>query len=394
MKYLFGDSTESSLERDFLGLFDYFLDVCIESVKLENMVFGLKDDSRKREELKDSVLKEMDSFQLIVDKAISGAVLKSKEKERISHYADKSKHFLEKFIIEGKREFSDDIKKELTELNDKIEETNESTRVTLEPFFMKDPISIINKKYTISTMDEGYSANVVVEYEGDISCVFDIGIQDLDFWKKHLKGVDFLRGVSIPTKMKKPLLKKELEPDYVSLDYYYLTDIVLSGTQLEAVFNKNLSINSERFRLKTNLDGADVDVYHAEENGMERNIKVSQELKNVLNTSKLCEIGEILGKMTEGLYTKRKTLDGAYLMGIDVLDKSLVFDLTKRIAEIFAPMVSEIKKRSPSDGELSLKEEDNTGKRKEIYLKKTQIKEKLIAIDAKGSQIIETLGMD
>ena len=146
--------------------------------------------------------------------------------------------------------------------------------------------------------------------------------------------------------------------------------------------------------MKINLDGVDVDVYHAEENGMERNIKVSPELKSALNISKLCEMGEILGKMTEGLYTKRETLEGTYLMGIDVLGKTLVFDLTKRIAEIFAPIISEIEKRSPSDEELSLKEEDKTGKRGEIYLKKTHIKEKLRAIDAKGSQLLEILGID
>ena len=394
MKYLFGDSTESPLKRDFLELLDYFLDTGIETVKLENTVFGLKDDIRERRRLKNSVLEEMDNFQATIDEAISGAVSKSNEKEKLSHYADKSKHFLEKFVIEGKREFSDDIHRELTEIDEKIKETNEANRLTLEPFFMKGPIPVTNKKYTLKATKEGYFAKVVVEYEGDISCVFGINTSSLEFWKKPVKGVDFLRGVSIPIKMKKPLLKKELEPDYVNIDYFNLTDLVLSGNRLEVVFRKSLNINSERFRLKMNLDGVEVDVYHAEENSVERNIKASPELKSALNTSKLCEMGEILDKMTTGLYTKRNRLEGVYLIGIDVIEETLIFDLMERLAEVFAPMVSEIEKHSPSDGELSLKVEDKTGKRGEIYLKKTQIREKLGAIEDKGSQILEILGID
>jgi len=151
----------------------------------------------------------MDSFQSTIDEAISGAVSKSKEKEKISHYADKSKHFLEKFVIEGKKDFSDDIHREIAQLDAKIKETKQENRKTLESFFMKDPVPITNKKYTLKATKEGYSAKVVVEYEGDISCVFGINTSSLEFWKKHVKGVNFLRGVSIPVRMKKPLLKKQ-----------------------------------------------------------------------------------------------------------------------------------------------------------------------------------------
>ena len=364
------------------------------AVELENTVFGLQDDIREQRRLKNSVLEEMEIFHSTIDKAISGAVSKSKEKEKLSHYADKSKHFLEKFVIEGKKEYSNDIHKEIAQLDMKIEETKQENRNTLDPFFMKDPVPIINKTYTLKAMKEGYSAKVVVEYEGDISCVFGINTSNLEFWKKHVKCVNFQRGTGIPVRMKKPLLKKELEPDYVSIDYYYLTDLVLSGNRLEVVFRKTLNANSERFRLKINLDGVDVDVYHATDNGVERNIKADPELAKALKTSELLGIGELLGNMTEGLYTKREKLERVYLMGIDVLGENLVFDLMQKTAEVLAPTVSEIMEHTPSDEELSLKMEDDAGKRGEIYLKKAHLREKLGGIGEKGDRLFGILGID
>ncbi len=393
MKYLYGDSTEAPLKKDFLGLLDNFLDTGIEAIKLENTVFELKEDIRERRRLKNSVLEEMDSFRSTIDGAISGAVSKSKEKERMLLYAEKSKHFLEKFVIDGKKDFTDDMHREITQFDEKIKEVHEASIKTLEPFFMNDPVPIINKTYTLKAMKEGYSAKVVVEYEGDISCIFGISTSGLEFWKKHVKGVDFQRGISIPARMKKPLLKKQSEPDYLSIDYYYLTDLALSGNRLEVVFRKGLNINSERFRLKINLDGIDVDVYYAEENSVEKNVRATPELETALKTAQLVELGEILEKMTAGLYNKRQTLEGTYLMGIDVFEENIVFELMERIAEVLAPTVSEIKKHTPSDEELSLKAEDDSGKRGEIYLKKADLREKLGKIGEKGARLLGILGI-
>jgi len=74
-----------------------------------------------------------------------------------------------------------------------------------------------------------------------------------------------------------------------------------------------------------------------------------------------------------------------------VFEENIVFELMQEVAEIFAPTVAEIKKHSPSERELSLKAEDDTGKRSEIYLKKSQVREKLEAIKEKGDRLFEIL---
>ncbi|MCZ7372105.1 MAG: hypothetical protein O8C60_00340 [Candidatus Methanoperedens sp.] len=125
MKYLYGDSTELPLQRDFLGLLDNYIDISVKSITIENAVFDLKETIKDRRGLKNSVLDEMDNFVLTVETAISGAVSRSKEQEMIVKYADKSKDFLKKFIEDGKTKFSEEIFREINEFEKKVKENDE-----------------------------------------------------------------------------------------------------------------------------------------------------------------------------------------------------------------------------------------------------------------------------
>ncbi len=394
MKYLYGDSTEFPLQKDFLGLLDNYVDTSIKSITLENTIFSLNEDIKDRRRLKNSVLDEMDSFFTTIENAIAGAVARSKEQETILKYAEKSKEFLKNFIEEGKAKFSEEIIREIEELEKNVDESIEENKKMLELFFVPDPIPIANKKYTLKAMEEGYFAKIQIDCDGEISTVFEIASSELPFWKGHVKAHDFVRGVEIPAKLKKPFLKKELMPDIVGMDNYILGDLVLSGNELEIVFRKRLDTSAERFRLKMNFgDEFAVEVYHAEENEVEKNIQVVPELKSALNIFKLRELGEKIVERTNALYPKKHRLESIYLSGKDVLEENLVFELMQKVAELFAPTVAEIKKHSPSAEELSLKAEDDTGVRSEIYLKKSTVKEKLTAINEKGDKLLEILSV-
>ncbi len=394
MKYLYGDSTEFPLQKDFLGQLDNYVDTSIKSITLENKIFSLNEDIKDKRRLKNSVLDEMDSFLITVESAIADAVAGSKEQETILKYAEKSKEFLKKFIEEGKAKFSDEIFREIEELEKNVYEAVEENRKTLELFFISDPIPIVNKKYTLKARDEGYFAKIQIDCDGEISSIFEIASSELPFWKSQVKAYDFVKGIEIPAKMKKPFLKKELAPDMVGIDNYLLGDLVLSGEELEIVFRKRLDTSAERFRLKMNFgDEFAVEVYRAEENGVEKNVQVVPELKSALNIFKLRELGEKTIEHINALYTKKHRLESIYLGGKDVLEENLVFELMQKVADLFSPTVAEIKKHSPSAEELSLKAEDETGERSEIYLKKTTVKDKLIAIKEKGDKLFEILGV-
>jgi len=392
MKYLYGDSTEFQMQIDFLRLLNNFVETSVKTIKLENAVFDLKETIMDRRRLKNSVIDEMDNFTLTVENAIAGAVSRSKEQETIVKYAEKSKEFLKKFIDDGKTNFTDEIFQEIAQFEQKIEDADEGNIKTLESFFIYDPLPIIGTIYTIKAAEKGFSARVQVDSEDNISCIFDIASSELPFWKGNVRVRDFVKGVEIPARMKKPFLKKELVPDIVNIDDFLLGDLILSDKELEVVFRKRSDTNAQRFRLKMNLKGEfSVDVSHAEENGMEKSINAVPELKNELNILRLQELREKIVEKTNYLYPKKQKLKTILVKDRDVFEENLVYDLMQRVAQIFAPTVAEIKKRSPSNEELSLKSEDESGKRNEIYLKKSEVKEKLTAINEKGARLLDIL---
>jgi len=392
MKYLYGDSTEFQMQIDFLRLLNNFVETSVKTIKLENAVFDLKETIKDRRRLKNSVIDEMDNFTMTVENAIVGAVSRSKEQETIVKYAQKSKEFLKKFIEDGKTNFTNEIFQEIAQFEKKIEEADEGNRKTLETFFIYDPIPIIFQIYTIKAVEKGFSARVQVDSEEGISCIFDIPCSESPFWKGNVRVRDFVKGVEIPARMKKPFLKKELVPDIVNIDDFLLGDLILSDKELEVVFRKRSDTNAQRFRLKMNLKGEfSVDVSHAEENDVEKSINAVPELKNELNILRLQELGEKIVEKTNYLYPKKQTLKTITLKEKDIFHENLVYDLLQNVAKILSPTVAEIKKRSPSTMELSLKSEDESGKRNEIYLKKSEVKEKLNAIEEKGAKLLEIL---
>ncbi len=394
MKYLYADSSEFPLQEDFLALLDNFIETSVKTISVENTVFDLKEKVRDRRRIKNSVLDEMNNFLSTVDKSITESVEKSKEKEAITQYADKSRSFLKQFIEEGRIKFSDEIFHEISGFEEQINAADEENRKTLETFFINDPVPVISKKYTLNATKKGYSVKVLVDYEGDISIDYEINPFEQPFWDSHVKARDFIKDIDIPAKMKKPLLKKELEPEIINIEDYHLTDLVNSGTDLEVVFRKKFGITSERVRIKKGgTDDSELHVYYAEENAVEKDILAVPELENELNTNKIDELTEKIIAQVNTLYSTKQHLVSIKLKDNDVFEEDRLFDLMQEVAAIFAPTVEEINKHNASKEELSLKIEDDTGKRSEIYLRKSKIKEKLLPIKEKGDRLYEILAV-
>jgi hypothetical protein len=394
MKFLFGDSTEFRMQIDFLRLLNNFVETSVKTIRFENAVFDLKETIMDRRRFKNSFNDEMDKLLLTIENAVEDAVKGSKEHEILAKYADKSKEFLKTFIEESKTKFSNEISKEISQFEKKIEEADEENRKLLETFFIYDPLPINNKKYTARIIEIGYSAKVQVECADGISCLFYIASSESPFWKYHVRTRDFVKGIEIPSRMKKPFLKKEPVPDIVSMDDFLLCNLNLSDKELEVVFRRKPDVKAEQFRLKMIFNEEfSVEVYHSGENEVEKNIIAVPELKNELNISRLQELGRKILEQTDNLYPKKQRLETILLEDKDVFKEKLVFGLMQKVAEIFAPTVSEIIKRSPSGEELSLKSEDEHGTRHEIYLKRSEVKEKLDAINEKGEKLFEILGL-
>ena len=136
-----------------------------------------------------------------------------------------------------------------------------------------------------------------------------------------------------------------------------------------------------------------IEVYHADEKEVEKYIQAVPAMNAALNVPKLREFGEKVIARVNTLYPKKRSMESLLFNQKDVFEENLIFELLEKVAEIYAPTIALIRKNSPSAEELSLKVEDDSGKRSEIYLKKSRVKEKLSVLKDKGDVLLKLLDM-
>jgi hypothetical protein len=81
------------------------------------------------------------------------------------------------------------------------------------------------------------------------------------------------------------------------------------------------------------------------------------------------------------------------LVGDDVAENDLGARVVALVVHAIAPTVSEVARRSPNAHELSLKVENDSGRREEIYLRKAQLVSALSAVTPKERVVFDPLGL-
>lgn len=392
MRYLFGDSTESNIERNYLELLENFVGTSIETIGLDNEILVLKGHIDNRNKLKKCVFDNMANFTSLIDKTISNSSIERKDDDMFVQCSERSKELLTVSIDNCKAKFADEISQEILPYQGKISEIEDKNKKMLEPFLIQDPIPIISKKYTIKAIKDDYSAKVQINCTGNISYIFSVASSDISFWDSHVRVSDFVRGLKISIGMKKSFLKKDLVPNFINFDDYLLSDAEFSEEGIEAIFRESLDTALGQIRLKVNLiNDVPIEVYYTEEDGLERNIVDIPELRDSLNIPGLNMLEKGIVDQANDFYFKRRSLLEIYLDNIDVIKEGQIFELMLKIADIYTPILMEIKSHSPHNEELSLKIEDDGGKRTEIYVKKSHIREKLSVLNEKGDKLSNKL---
>jgi hypothetical protein len=91
--------------------------------------------------------------------------------------------------------------------------------------------------------------------------------------------------------------------------------------------------------------------------------------------------------------TRKKRLVRLTLAGEDVFEANLGTQVVGLVVGVIAPVVAEIARRSPNAHELSLKMENDAGRREEIYLRKAQLISSLASVAPKARRVFDPLGL-
>jgi hypothetical protein len=194
--------------------------------------------------------------------------------------------------------------------------------------------------------------------------------------------------VNLPVGLKRSLFKRTVSHELVSLDDYYLGGFDLADETVELKLRRKPDQkDSLVFELRHTDAGFYAEVLHPDDPD-------AASLEPVLDQAAATELerfSTLLRSACGAVVARRSRVLGVTLNGQDVFENGLVTQLLSTIVKIITPTVAEISRRSGSPAELTLKTEDDDGKRQEIYVKKAELFAKLAEVPPKAKPLFEPL---
>jgi hypothetical protein len=395
VKYLYGDSTEFPLHQDFLSTLRSFVSLSEQALPLERSILDAEKTVEKLESDKQMRLQDIEAFKERILHFLEDALASSESRDVLEGYAVEIKDFVNRTLEVGMKKYVYTATYEIKRQRDEIFESEERMRSLFEDFLKNDPIVLREHCIELSRVGEHYRATLRAFCDHGISYQFELDTGSAGFWSVLRRTVEFKRDVSVPIGMKKPLLKKELVPNYVNLNDYVLTDLRIHLQRVEMILKRQISAEKEYFKMSLNCEEKrfSAQIAYVDREGREHNLLEVEELKAAVDMKSLEALGGRVLAKAEELMERKGRLLSLNLEGEEVIERRLVQKLLVVMAQTYQPLISEIRKRSLSESELILKVQDESGERREMYLNRSELAESLSSLGAGGGEVLRALGI-
>lgn len=377
MKYIYQDSTELPVQRDFIEDLRTFLDITSRVIPLENSIIEIK--CKQKEALHE---------------------LKSKI-EGMNYFEEKLETLLRKLVNEvdiediipctnailqtcsenlGKRR--EILKAEYTKIeNGTPEEYKKIEENILEVLsrFLITGVYGAEKRFELSSNTNGISG----EMEGWVS-----GLQyhyTLTFTEETLTVEKLLGSLSLPGWARAGILRKEEK-----IKMQNLSEFLVTFLEHDTQKNVRIALENKKANRKFRIEGGEHRYFVYED---DKEITSDKELGDFIDMGNLARIPE---KVQDYFRANIQTynLSKVLLDEEDAISTNQIFDCLKVIAEQYGVIVQECLAKGHNKEEITIKMEEADGTRTEKYITKTEIYTQLAEIGSEGIEIAGILGVD
>jgi len=392
MRYLYGDSTPFPYEFDFLLTLGAFMTAATRVVQLEaeaqHQARELASLSHARAQGVEATEAIHQALQLAINQIVSH------DAHPAAHdYARKIREYSARAVHElrgGDKNTSDREGQQLAADN---ERRSGETRHHLDQFFKVAVLPILSSRVSVKLLEGGarYEIGVVFRNPGEIITSFVLSTARHPAWGAPRRVADFSAGFDLMIGAKKSFFKGAVTPELIHLDEYVVTRADVHDRGCEIAIKKKLE-QKEAFVFK--VTKTDKSISGEVDRLDDPN---SRSLSPVLDPQEIAKVEElsyaIRNSLTQ-LFGDRESVVRVELDGKDIYKNRISHALVVRLVKTFAPIVEEIAGRSPSQQELSLKLENDQGKREELYLRRDELVRTLQPLNADGRLVFAPLGLD
>jgi hypothetical protein len=390
MRYLYGDSVPFQLQYNFLTTLETFVTCAAQAVQRQFEIQQLMATAGEATAARTKSLEELEAFH----RSVMGAVRSCAT--RITHpiaadYTRQVQEYAVRIVEEHRRNHLQATEREQLHAQGDIERRRAEVRAALETFLISARIPTVESRIAMRLENGHNEFTAVFTNPLKIVTSFKLSTEQVPAWHTPRRVSDFAQGVDIQIGVKRSWITRKVQPEVVELD-----DFIISGFEL--------SIDAAQIRLRKRPDLRDALVFrirridgelHAEVQRLEEEAagEGPPSAPDAPDRVQLERLWQLLRAAVNDLLFSKERLLSVELDGVDVFENDQVLPFVHRLIKMFAPIVQEISRRSPSSLELSLKTEDDHGRREEIYLRKQELLSKLQPLSANARAVFAPLAL-
>jgi len=377
MKYIYQDSTELPVQRDFTEDLRTFLDITSQVIPLENSIIEIKCKQKEAlHELK-SRIEGMNNFEKKLETLLRKLVNEIDVEDVIpctnailqtcSENLGKRREILKAEYVNIENGTPDEYKKIEERILDVLSR------------FLIAGVYGAEKRFELSSNTNDISG----EMEGWVS-----GLQyryTLTFTEENLTVEKLLGSLSLPGWARAGILRKEEK-----IKMYNLSDFLITFLEYDTQKNVRISLENKKANRKFRIEGGDHRYFVYED---DKEITSDKELGDFIDMENLARIPEKIQayfRTSVSTYNLSKIL----LDEEDAVSTNQIFDCLKVIAEQYGVIVQECLAKGHNKEEITIKMEEADGTRTEKYITKTEIYAQLAEVGSEGIEIAGILGVD
>lgn len=383
MKYLYQDSVELPVERDFILDLTDLLKLTVAVYPLENGIISANKEIESESLAKDRKVARLEAFEsgvgmqlgeMIADDATCEMrICKDATSEACTTCADQQRAKIES-----------DFDVSFNDLTGKIDHNSEEMRKILSPF-LESGVYGTRQRYSL-TSEGGSTLRGEFEAEVDgLSFAYELEFKE-PVLVKQLVGV-----FSVPIPGKSGIFRKEDVLKMLDISNHRLVGVEYTDEHIIAEFKDRKGEKAVRIEMQHATNNYSVVYGDAEP----INLTKDESILEVIDSAEVTYLmQEVIGCIRDTPKRRVSMLKTMMFDGVDVIEESIIFDSLKVVFAKYGKIASECIAHGAAKDELVIKIESDSGARSEKYMPISTIESCLSEIGEKGIELAGVFGLD
>jgi hypothetical protein len=389
MRYLYGDSAPFPLQYNFLQTLEAFVAAAARAAQLDAEARHGQEAIAEATVTRGRAVAALEGFHQTIIHALEQSGAKSSEPQ-VQDYIRALTETASRIVDSAKSSAVAAAEREQATARVEVDRRKNDIRAALQQFLTVGRLPVLESRVGMGLIDGRNELSAVFTHPEGIVTSFTLSAGRVPAWQQPRRVADFAQGVDLMIGVKKSMFSRSAHPENVRLDEYVLSGFDLSDDSAEIRLRRKVTDPREAFIFTLRRTEAELHVSVQRPSEVEAEAPLNVDHQDRQQLERLWQL--IRAGVSDALVHKERLVT-VTLDGDDLFDQGKAIPFIERVVKILAPTVAEIAKRSPSPHELSLKMEQDGGRREEIYLKKEELASKLEPLSGRERQIFSPLSL-